>query len=276
MQNIDIEATEQQAIDAAINLQWETAISLNNKIIGEDKKNIGAYLRLGFAYLQIKNIAEAKKYYQKALKVQPKNHVALENIERIKAIEGRASSHFKKERTQLNPTLFLEMPGRTKTISLVNLGQKKDIATISVGQEVYLRSKSRKVEVRTRSGVYLGCFPDDLSRRLLFFLKAKSEYTAFIQESSVTRVVVFLKEESKGSRVKHLTSFPSNIQSSLEDITDIDTENLHTDSDEDSEEEEEEDDETDEIQSLAEKLPEKVDESLLGIRQESEEDDQEE
>ena len=275
MHNIDIETLEQQAIDAAINLNWNVAIDLNNKIIKEDKKNIASYLRQGFAYLQLKKISEAKKYYLKAIKLQPKNHVALENLERIKAIEGRASSHFKKEKTQLNPTLFLEMPGRTKTVALVNLGQKKDIATVSVGQEVFLKAKSRKVEVRTRSGVYIGCFPDDLSRRLLYFMKAKSEYVAYVQESSITRVVIFLKEEAKGVRVKHLTSFPSNIQSNLDDITETDKERT---GDVDSEEEEDVDteEEEDEIESLAEKLPEKVDDSMLDIRQETDEEDQEE
>ncbi len=276
MQNTDIEILEQQAIDCAINLNWTKAIELNENIIKIDKKNIAAYLRLGFANLQSKKINEAKKYYLKAIKVQPKNHVALENLERIKAIEGRANTHFKKEKTHLNPTLFLEMPGKTKTISLVNLGQKKDIATISVGQEVFLRAKSRRVEVRTKSGVYLGCFPDDLSKRLLFFIKAKSKYSAFVQESSLTKVVIFLKEEIKGSRVKHLTSFPANFQSALDDITESGSEPKEDNENEDGDSTDDDEDEEDEIQSLAEKLPEKVDDSILGIRQENDEEDQEE
>ena len=56
----DIELLEQQAIDAAINIQWKQAIELNSEIVKLDPKNESAYLRLGFVYLQLRDIVKAK------------------------------------------------------------------------------------------------------------------------------------------------------------------------------------------------------------------------
>jgi Flp pilus assembly protein TadD len=96
----DIEILEQQAIDSAINLQWETAIDLNKQILKIDKENVDACLRLGFAYLQIKDIQEAQKYYNKSLKLRPKNQVALENLERLAVMEMKDHPSHKKGKSE--------------------------------------------------------------------------------------------------------------------------------------------------------------------------------
>ncbi len=266
----DIEILEQQAIDSAINLQWEEAINLNKQILKIDKENVDACLRLGFAYLQQKDIQEAQKYYNKSLRIRPKNQVALENLERLALMEMKDHPSHKKNKlsSAINPSMFLEVPGKTKTVSLVNLGQKKHLATVSVGQEVELKQKKRKVEVRTKNGDYLGSLPDDLSKRLIFFLKAKSKYIANVQEASLIRLVLFIQEESKGKKVAHYTSFPANIQTNLDQM-----ENAA----EDGPEGEDAESDVDELESLAEKINDRDEDAtiLSDMASESEEDAQE-
>lgn len=58
---------EEQAVDAAISNNWERAIELNKQIIEQDKSNLGAYLRLGFAQLQANKLEDAVKAYKKKL-----------------------------------------------------------------------------------------------------------------------------------------------------------------------------------------------------------------
>lgn len=261
----DIEILEQQAIDSAINLQWDEAIGLNKQILKNDKDNVDACLRLGFAYLQLKDISEAQKYYTKSLKLRPKNQVAMENLERLEIMELKDHPSHKKNKlnTAINPSMFLEVPGKTKTVSLVNLGQKKHLAAVSVGQEMELKQKKRKVEVRTKNGDYLGCLPDDLSKRLLFFLKAKSEYRANVQEASLTRLVLFIQEESKGKKVMQYTSFPANIQTNLDQMENAED---GTDGEEAAE--------VDELESLAEKINDRdEDATILSDMAASESDD---
>jgi tetratricopeptide (TPR) repeat protein len=207
----DIESLENQAVDAAVAQKWEDAAALNKKILDIDANNVDANLRMGFAMLQLEKIKEAKKYYQKALKLQPKSPVALENLDRISILEE--SSGGKKPgigiKATLDPSLFLEIPGKTRSVTLVNLGQKNHLAELDIGEKVDLKLRKRKIEIRTMNGDFIGYLPDDVSKRIIFFIEAKSEYSAHVKEANSTKVVIFVKEEKKGAKVAHYSSFPS-------------------------------------------------------------------
>ncbi|OGK13078.1 hypothetical protein A3C98_03135 [Candidatus Roizmanbacteria bacterium RIFCSPHIGHO2_02_FULL_37_15] len=215
----NVEQLEEQAVDAAMHFSWQFAIEINKKILKLDKKNLAANLRLGFSYIQLQKLDDAKKYYRKALKIQPNSSVANVNLERIKVLQLKSSKKNKNPQIYLDPNLFLEISGKTKSVTLVNLGQKNTLAALSVGQEIFLKIKKRKVEVRTSENEYVGSLPDDLSRRLLVFLKAKSKYRVFVKDASLGRITVFIREEKKGKKVQHYLSFPQNIQSKMEDMT---------------------------------------------------------
>ena len=193
----DIELLEQQAIDAAINIQWKQAIELNNKIIKLEAKNESAYLRLGFVYLQLRDIVKAKKFYSKALRLQPRNSVALQNLERVKVLENEKVQKTGGDQIAFDPGLFMDAAGKTKTVALANLGQKNVLAGLTIGQPIHLKVKKHRVEARTQSDDYIGTLPDDLSKRLIYFFKAKSTYLTYVKESTLTRVIVFIKEEKK-------------------------------------------------------------------------------
>lgn len=260
----DLQMLERDAVDAAINFDWDVAVKLNKKIIGIDKNNLAAHLRLGFVYLQTQKFTDAKKYYKKALKIQTNNNVAKENLERIKVLETKSSKKRTNSVIYLNPSLFLEVPGKTKSVVVVNLGQKNILAQLSVGQQVFLVAKKRKVEVRTKEKEYIGCLPDDLSRRLLVFLKAKSIYSVFIKEANLSRVTVFIKEEKKGRKVQQYLSFPHNIQDKITET--------NTEKDADDEGEEAEVD----LEKLAETLTTEDNKDYLPYRPDKEEEEESE
>ncbi len=224
----EIQFLEQKAIDAAIKFQWEMAVELNKKIIAKEKKNVGAYLRAGFAYMQLKKFNEAKKFYKMALKFQSSNTVAKENLEKIKILSARKAKKISNN-LNLDPNLFLEIPGKTRTFGLVNLGQKNILAQVSTGEEVYLKPKRKKIEIRTKGNDYIGSLPDDISRRIIFFLKSDSLYRAFIKEISLNKVMVFIREEKKGTKVAKYPSFPTNNQANVANLVeeeDEETEDL--------------------------------------------------
>jgi hypothetical protein len=210
---------EQKAIDSAISLQWDNAIQLNEKIISLDKKNIEAYLRLGYAYLQKLNLKKAQKNYKKALRIQPSNHMARMNLERISILQKKTGSKNKNNvLVSLNPNLFLENPGKTKSVFLINLGQKNILVHLMIGQEVIIKPKRRKIEIRTKNGDYIGSLPDDLSKRLLIFIKACSTYSVHIKDIGTNKVVIFIKEEKKGKKVTKYMSFPNNTNAQLNQV----------------------------------------------------------
>ncbi len=215
----DLQRLEQQAINAAIQTKWEEAIEINKKILKLDKKNVDTHLRIAFALLQANKTARAKKYYKAALKLQPGNHSITENLERIKVLESKKNKVPKDKFVNLDPNLFLETPGKTRSIVLVNPGQKNILAQLTIGQHVFLMPKKRKIEVRTQGKEYIGSLPDDISKRLTIFIKAGSEFAVYIKEANLNRVVVFVREERKGKKVMKYTSFPTNIQSKLTELT---------------------------------------------------------
>ncbi len=214
----NIQQLEQLAINAAIKTQWKIAINFNKKILQIDKRNVDGYLRLAYALLQSNSIPEAKKQYKKALKLQPGNQAILDSLERIKVLESKKSKVRITRNLTLNPNIFLETPGKTKTITVVNPGQKNVLASLSIGQRINLIPKKRRIEVRADSKEYIGSLPDDISKRLTILIKAGSVFSALIKEASLNKVVVFVHEEKKGKKVMRYTSFPTNMQNKLEEI----------------------------------------------------------
>ena len=210
----DINRTEELAIEAAVKNDWDSAISLNKEIIVNYPENVGAHLRLGFSLMQKKNFGEAKNTYKAVLSFQPQNQIAKDNLDKIEILEENINdiSVTKISYTKIDPNLFLDVPGKTKTIELVNLGQKKVIATLSVSQEVDIKCKKRKLEIRTQSGDYVGTLPDDVSKRLIYFIDEGSLYTAYVKDALINRVLVFVKELSKGEKVHTFISFPQTSQ----------------------------------------------------------------
>lgn len=261
----ELSILEDRSVEAALKSSWKEATEINRQILKLDKNNLAATLRLGFANLQLSNFKEAKKYYQRGLKLQPANTVAKENLDRIKILQSRKTKKGKKIKVLLDPNLFLEVPGKTKSVVLVNLGQKNTLAQLSIGQEVFQKPKKRKVEIRTKNDEYVGSLPDDLSKRLLLFLKADSVYTVFVKEAILNRVVIFMKEEKKGKKVGNYLSFPQNSQSQIREIS------HDKDGDEDSE-----DVSQNELEKLAESLTSEDNKEYMSYHETQEDDEAEE
>ena len=271
----EVDSLETQAIDAAIQANWTRAIELNSRLLELDRKNTQALLRIAFSYLQIGDYVQSKKYYHKALRLQPKSSVAHQYLEKIEILEqGKTKPQTK---TAFDPHLFIESFGKTKMTSLTNLGQKQILASLSIGQQMQLKIKKRRVEVRTQSDEYVGTLADDISKRLILFIKAKSTYTAYIKDVSFTKVVIFIREDKKGRSVSHHISFPINLQKNIEQIGDFTIGPASSEHPEDqgAGEEEEDSSVTDWEKMVAEQTEEK--EELLDIHPEDldEEEDEE-
>ncbi len=228
----DISDLENKAINSAMNGNWTEAIEINENIVKIDKKNIEAYLRLGFSNLQINKIRKAKEYYLKALKIQPNNISVKKNLERIKILESKKLNY--SNSPPVDPLLFVDIPGKTKTVSLVNCGPKSVLAKLAVGQKVFLVNKKRRVEIRTENKEYAGCLPDDISKRLAIFIKNGGVFSVYIKETSLKNTTVLIKEEKKGAKMTKYVAFPSNLNINLsqmenstgDDIGDEDTEEI--------------------------------------------------
>jgi len=112
----------QQAIDFALSGNWKEAIKVNLVLLKDNSKDIDTLNRLGRAYLETGQKSKSEETYKKVLRLDKFNSIAAKNLGLLKT--SRISHQSKTFSAQAMP-LFLEEPGRTRTVSLVDPSDKR-------------------------------------------------------------------------------------------------------------------------------------------------------
>jgi len=192
-----------QAIQKALTGDWQQAILFNQQILTEHPDDIDALNRLAFAFASVGNNKEAKSLYQKVLSLDIKNPIAMRNIKRLTGNNGPTSATM----PILVNNNFIEEPGKTKVIELINVADQKVIAPLRSGEAVSLSAKRMKIFVLDSSKQYLGMLPDDIGRRLLKFMEGGNLYEAYVKTASGHKLIVFIKETKRVKRFENQPSF---------------------------------------------------------------------
>ncbi|HEX6976737.1 MAG TPA: tetratricopeptide repeat protein [Patescibacteria group bacterium] len=178
----------QRAITAALNGDWHQAVKVNTQILQIEPDNIDALNRIARAYCEIGNVEKAKRTSKKVLKIDPFNGIAckcLKKWERVNVTNGSSS--------KTGPLAFLEEPGKTKIVKLINLGDSKIIANLDCGDEVRLIPHSHSVSVTTMEGKHVGKIPDDLAMRLINLMRNGGTYQTLIKVAEPEGVKIFIR-----------------------------------------------------------------------------------
>ncbi len=194
---------EKQAVQAAIKGSWQKAASLNRQLIKEDPKDIAALNRLARAYWELGKTGDAQKIYRQVLKLDPYNPIATKSLERLVKRKGKPQQ----KKIGATGNLFLEEPGKTKTIKLIRLASAEVLSDLSTGQSVNLEPKKRAISVITEDKVYLGTIPDDLSSRLIKLINGGNSYQAFVKAVENQQLEIFIREVFRSKRFRNLPSF---------------------------------------------------------------------
>ena len=198
-----MEPKRTQAIQTALTGDWNTAVTINQTILEEFPDDIDTLNRLAFAYSSIGNVKQAKSLYQKVLVLDSHNPIALRNLKRLSGGDTSANHPI-----QMN-NIFIEEPGKTKVIELINVAEKKILARLRAGEHITLQVKRMKMFVLDSQRQYLGMLPDDVGRRLIEFVSGGNEYEAYVKTIDNLRLLVFIKETKRSTRFKNQPSFPS-------------------------------------------------------------------
>jgi tetratricopeptide (TPR) repeat protein len=193
-----------QAIQAILKGNWEQAITLNLEILKQNPNDIESLNRLAFAYSAIGNVQKAKMLYQKVLKIDDANPIALKNLKKLTDGKQRKNGY---SSFQINNTMFLEEVGKTKVIMLINTAPPKAIRLLQIGQPLVLCIKRLKIFVLDEHEKFLGMLPDNISRRLIKFMKGGNKYDAYVKAIEDSGVSIFLKEVKRVSKFKNQPSF---------------------------------------------------------------------
>lgn len=203
----DENSQDQDAVSAALKGDWKEAIRINIEVLDKSKNNLDALNRLGYAYLKIGQLTNAKNTFQKVLDLDPYNQIALKNNKLAAVVKKKDISVG--DKTKLSPMQFLEDPGKTKIASCVNLAPNEILSLLSPGQEIYLKAKNHVVELRNVGNKYLGALPDDISFRLIKLLSAGNTYQVIVKGVNKNSLVVLIRELSRGRRFANQPSFIS-------------------------------------------------------------------
>lgn len=213
----DVHDLADESLKAAYANDWKSAVRLNKQIIDLEPENLDAQCRLAKAYMELGRVKHAVITYKKVLKLDQYNTIAQKNLKRLE----NYSTGFQAGNGISNSFNFIEEPGVTKTVQLVNIGEPKMLAGVDSGDEVSLSLRKRFVCVNTMgSEHYLGKMPEDLSLRLLSLMKEGNKYRAWVKSVTDKSVSLFVKEVYRCPKCNNITSFPDSKSSPYLAFTD--------------------------------------------------------
>lgn len=194
-----------QAVQTALQGDWQAAIILNQMLLEEDPEDIDAMNRLAFAKASLGDIKEAKAIYQKVLEIDNNNPIATKNIERLSNTQpnGNNVAHIQVS------NVFIEEPGKTKVIQLINTADRKVLLPLRNGEQLTLTIKRMKIFVYDAQKQYIGMLPHDLGNRLIKFIEGGNEYEAYIKTIHNVDVTIIVKEVKRANKFKNQPSFIS-------------------------------------------------------------------
>jgi tetratricopeptide (TPR) repeat protein len=206
----------EEARQAALEGNWEDAVTLNQQIIERFQKDAEAFNRLGRAYISLGNLDEAKEAYSKALRADPANLIARRNLGRLEILRGhggRQSAEVTRPGPMPRTTAFLEEVGKTWVDELVNPGELQTLADVSPGEELQLVEEDGRIVVRRGNGDRLGEVEPKTGRRVLDLIESGNRYEIFALGLSGQTLRTILREIFRDPSVATVVSFPRQITS---------------------------------------------------------------
>lgn len=201
------------AINAALCNDWKKAAEINAKLLKTDCQNVDCLNRLGKAYLELGENKKAATIFRKVLKIDKYDSIAQRNLARTTApVSDKKSVESSLPRGYLpHPALdFLEEPGKTKLINLVNLATLRVLLKQKQADHLQLILKRHTVIATDLENNYLGSLPDDIGHRLSVLISGGNKYCALVKSVSKNGLVIFVRETARAKKFADTPSFIAN------------------------------------------------------------------
>ena len=198
-----------EAINAALESNWEKALELNKHLLEKYPNDIGAMNRLAKALSETGALVEAKKIYKKILELDPYNQIAEKNLNRISSLK-RGHVVTNKSVNNLKGDFFLEEPGKTIVLPLEDTAMPQILADLQIGDSVDLVPHKNEVTVNSSSGKRVGKVYSELAKSLAQNIRAGSNFESFIKSISLagkkeakekSQVLIFIRETNRSPKI---------------------------------------------------------------------------
>ncbi|MCX7622834.1 MAG: tetratricopeptide repeat protein [Thermomicrobium sp.] len=201
----------QAAKQAAFQGNWQRAVELNRKITELAPRDVAAWNRLGHAYAELGQIAEARAAYQRTLEIDPGNAIAQRNVTRLEWLASQTTDGvvpMPAGRPAPRYDVFMEEMGRTYVTDLLRPAPPVVLARLFPGQEVFLEMRDSAVFVVDADGTRLGQLEGRIARRVLELARAGNAYRAFVVQLTGDTLRIILREVFRAPQLLDTPSFP--------------------------------------------------------------------
>jgi hypothetical protein len=137
------------------------------------------------------------------------NPIAVKNLRKLTTLASQTNGNAHLNINHINhiDNAFIQEAGKTKTVSLTNVADKKTLMSLQHGDDVILTTKRSKIFVLSQEKNYIGMLPDDVGIRLITFIKGGNEYQACIKSVDDKNVTIFIKETKRAKKFSNQSSF---------------------------------------------------------------------
>lgn len=179
-------AMQNKAVKAALAGNWEEAVELNSQIIDLKPNDIKAKIRLGRAYLQLKEFSKAKKLFNEVLEADPINQVAKKNLELAK------KNKTDNKTPNSNAKNLIKEPGTTAKVSMETTARGVTADNFSPGEEFDLKVLKTKIKVLSKDKE-LGEINSDLAKKLNSAAKKHAKISAHFSGGEGKAIDIIIK-----------------------------------------------------------------------------------
>jgi len=183
------------AVKQAQEGQWEEAVHTNKNILNLFPQESDALNRLGKAYTELGQYAEARQAYSQTLKCNPLNSIAKKNLERLVSLQEVPAAAAPASLDRIDPRAFIEETGKTGVTELINPAPASVLARVSYGDRVNLQVNGHRLLVHNAAGEVIGQVDPRLANRLISYIEGGNRYGAAILAVEPNRIRVIIREE---------------------------------------------------------------------------------
>ena len=200
--------TSKHAIALAMEGRWQESIDINKSILQNFPNDVDAHNRLGKAYMEIGDYAQAKEAYSKALELDQYNIIARKNLQRLAQLGDEAPVAAEGNMEKTEPHLFIEEIGKAAVLNLYQIAQSDRLIKMMAGDKLILKPQNSSLVVENSRGEYLGLVPAKQGQRLIKLMQGGNKYTAAVIASNENSISVIIRETFQAPELIDQVSFP--------------------------------------------------------------------
>ncbi len=195
------------AIKLALDNNWEEAISVNKEMLAENPNDLDSLKRLAYAYMQSGRLEDAKDTYTRIIEFDKTNPIATKNLKKLSSLSQQKNGIASTSHINHMDNVFIQEAGKTKTVELTNVTDKRTLMSLQHGDDIHLIIKRSKIFALTQDKTFIGMLPDSIGIRLIGFIKGGNEYQACVKSVDDKSVTVFIKETKRAKKYSNQSSF---------------------------------------------------------------------